>query len=372
MTNIAQQSALNLHSIEIINDGDAIQISWPGQGQSRFHAVWLRDNGQDNKSRDPNNFQKLRTVLDIPLDSQITHASIDEHNQLNLQFSPDQWKTHIDLQWLWQHQYDTDSSDEALISPAHTIWDKELNHNVPTANFEDCKSNPSTLLHWLQSIDRFGVAKMSGLPKRNAVVLDVIDLFGYTRETNYGRYFEIKTQINPINLANTSLGLQVHSDNPYRDPVPTLQFFGCLENDTDGGESIVVDSFKAVSILKESYPEHFQILQQHSAEYDFKGGEDAHLHASRAMIECSPEGRLTGVRFNNRSCHGFTKIPFEKMSKYYAAYRKFAEIIDSDKLQVSFKLQPGELFVVDNTPRITWQKRLLGNWKSLDARSLCG
>ena len=73
--------------------------------------------------------------------------------------------------------------------------------------------------------------------------MEVAELFGYVRETNYGRWFEVSAEVNPSNLAYTNLGLQAHTDNPYRDPVPTLQFLACLENTVEGGDSIVVDGF---------------------------------------------------------------------------------------------------------------------------------
>jgi gamma-butyrobetaine dioxygenase len=37
------------------------------------------------------------------------------------------------------------------------------------------------------------------------------------------------------------------------------------------------------------------------------------------------------------------------MPGYYAAYRRFAEIIDDPSMAVRFKLSPGECFIVDNT-----------------------
>jgi len=37
------------------------------------------------------------------------------------------------------------------------------------------------------------------------------------------------------------------------------------------------------------------------------------------------------------------------MSLYYAAYRRFGEIIDNQEMEVTFRLNPGEAFVVDNT-----------------------
>jgi len=37
------------------------------------------------------------------------------------------------------------------------------------------------------------------------------------------------------------------------------------------------------------------------------------------------------------------------MQDYYAAYRRFSEIINDAAMEVSFKLSPGEAFIVDNT-----------------------
>ena len=67
------------------------------------------------------------------------------------------------------------------------------------------------------------------------------------------------------------------------------------------------------------------------------------------MIELSADGQLQGIRFNNRSAAPFTDIPFEHMHDYYAAYRRFAEIIDDPASEVGFRLNAGDCFVLDNT-----------------------
>ncbi|WP_301457977.1 TauD/TfdA family dioxygenase [Pseudorhodobacter sp.] len=56
------------------------------------------------------------------------------------------------------------------------------------------------------------------------------------RETNCGRKFEVRTDVNPTNLAYTGLGLQAHTENPYRDPAPTVQVLYCVESPVAGGE----------------------------------------------------------------------------------------------------------------------------------------
>ena len=67
------------------------------------------------------------------------------------------------------------------------------------------------------------------------------------------------------------------------------------------------------------------------------------------MIALSPDGELTAVHFNNRSIAPITDVPYNDMTNYYKAYRKFSSIIDDSAMALTFKLNPGECFIVDNT-----------------------
>ena len=67
------------------------------------------------------------------------------------------------------------------------------------------------------------------------------------------------------------------------------------------------------------------------------------------MITLSPDGELIAVHFNNRSIAPITDVPYHDMMDYYKAYRKFSNIINDPKMTVSFKLKPGDCFIVDNT-----------------------
>ena len=177
----------------------------------------------------------------------------------------------------------------------------------------------------------------------------VVDLFGHVRETNYGRHFDVRNQVNPVNLAYTGRALQAHTDNPYRDPVPTIQLLYCLESSLSGGDSMVIDGFAAVHRLREEDPDHFDVLSNHCARFVFDGEDGVRLAARRPLIELAPDGELRCVRFDNRSLAAVRDVPFERMSTWYAAYRHLGDIIDDPMMAVSFRLEPGECFVVDNT-----------------------
>ena len=59
--------------------------------------------------------------------------------------------------------------------------------------------------------------------------------------------------------------------------------------------------------------------------------------------------RADGRAVQQRSAAAFTDIPFDRMNAYYWAYRRLGELVDDLQMQVAFKLQPGESFIVDNT-----------------------
>ena len=67
------------------------------------------------------------------------------------------------------------------------------------------------------------------------------------------------------------------------------------------------------------------------------------------MITLSPDNELTAIHFNNRSIAPITDVPYNDMSNYYKAYRKFSSIIDNPDMAITFKLNPGECFILDNT-----------------------
>ena len=196
---------------------------------------------------------------------------------------------------------------------------------------------------------RYGFARTINGPVREQALLDLVTPFGFVRETNYGKWFEVRTEVNPTNLAYTGLALQAHTDNPYRDPSPTMQILYCLENSAEGGDSLVVDGFAAAHRLRVEDPRAFDLLSGYVARFEYAGTASTHLSAKRPMIELGLDGELRAVRFNNRSCAPLRDVPFEDMAAYYEAYRYFGEIIDDPAMAVSFKLAPGDAFIVDNT-----------------------
>lgn len=335
--------------VKISADGTWITLDSNGSETARFHALWLRDNAQDPETRASGNGQRLITLRDIPRSTIVAAAQV-EGQRLIVIFAPEQKTVAYDIDWLMQARYDRDQPHEqGWTAAAVETWDARLMSAVPQADFTAVQSDATAKCAWLAQIARFGFGTLTGGPVEDGALMQVVDLFGYVRETNYGRHFEVRTEVNPTNLAYTGLGLQAHTDNPYRDPVPTLQVLYCLESSAAGGDNMVVDGFRVAERLRAENPGWFDVLTRYCARFEYAGEAGVRLRSRRAMIELAPDGELVAVRFNNRSTAAISDVPFDDMATYYDAYRRMGEIIDDPAMEVSFRLEPGECFIVDNT-----------------------
>ena len=72
---------------KVIDGGLAVEMVLGGE-RHRFHALWLRDNARDEKTRSPGNGQRLITILDIPKDTKIAEAKA-AGGTLSLRFEPE-------------------------------------------------------------------------------------------------------------------------------------------------------------------------------------------------------------------------------------------------------------------------------------------
>ncbi|KAA3631679.1 MAG: DUF971 domain-containing protein, partial [Proteobacteria bacterium] len=336
--------------VDIVEGGSAIRLTWPGGEVHRFHALWLRDNALDADTRAPGNGQRLITLSDIPVDTRVNAALLNDAGDLTIEFAPGNKTVHYPASFLASNAYDRPLRRESgWTGEAVETWDRRLGERLPTGEFDRVRSDRHALARWLDHVRRLGFAHLGGGPVKSGALCEVVDLFGFVRETNYGRWFEVRSEVNPSNLAYTGLGLQAHTDNPYRDPVPTLQILYCLENSAAGGDSLVVDGFAVAQRLRDDSPQDFDMLSRYCARFEYAGSPGVRLRSRRPVIELAPDGELIAIRFNNRSAAPITDVPYDVMPGYYRAWRRFGELVDAPEMAVRLTLEPGDCFIVDNT-----------------------
>ena len=322
-------------------------------------AIWLRDNCPCAECRDPRNGQKLFGITDLAADLVVTDV-----DGTTVTFS-DGHVSRFDPAFLDAEQPADDRCEDA----------KELWASTEPRAFDwrAFLSDPQLRADCLDTVMRTGFVLLRGIPVEPDTVLDVAAGFGFVRETNYGKLFDVRVEATPTNLAFTGLAIAPHTDNPYRDPVPTVQLLHCLANAVDGGESGLVDGFHAAGLLRGEDPAAYDILTRTPVMFRFSD-RDSELVTTQPMIGLDPHGRIREIRFNNRSMQPVRLAP-DETDAFYAAYRRFAEIVTRPELMVTFRLGPGDCVVFDNTRLLhartgfadTGDRHLQGCYADLDA-----
>ncbi|MGW2376103.1 MULTISPECIES: 2-trimethylaminoethylphosphonate dioxygenase [Kitasatospora] len=300
---------------------------------------WLRDNCPCAECRDPRNGQKRFQIGDLPPDLTIA-AQCELDGNLEVLWS-DGHRSRYPLAWL----LDTDEGD-GRTEQGKRLWTAaDFARGLPEADWEAYLTDPSEQTAVLAAVRRSGFAVLRGVPAVERQVLRVAESFGYVRVTNYGELFDVRVEPDPNNLAFTDRAIAPHTDNPYRDPVPTLQLLHCLENSATGGDSGLVDGFKAAAILRDESPEDFETLTRTPVPFVFRDRR-TELRADRPLIGLDPLDRIREVRCNNRS---IATLRGTNREAFYAAYRRFAAITLRPELQLTFRLNPGDCLIFDNT-----------------------
>src|SRR2546421_1597447 len=291
-----------------------------------FHPLWLRDNCPCPECRHGSG-QRLLDTRSLPDDLEV--VAVDG---TNVTFSDGH----------------TSTFDPALLASTRAprprrLWGAEIQDDLPVSRHSEVAAGGAALRDWLRAVDQLGFAILTGCPTDPGTVTRVAELFGFVRETNYGRLFDVKTVVDPTNLAYTGLGLGSHTDNPYRDPTPTLQLLHCLASSADGGENTLVDGFRVVQDLTR---DDLELLARSPIRFRYADA-DAELETETPVISLDPRGETEAVHYNTRSAQPFA-LPDGLVGPYYGAYQRFGRMLEAPEYRIQFKLAPGDLFIVDN------------------------
>ncbi|NRA19545.1 MAG: TauD/TfdA family dioxygenase [Oceanospirillaceae bacterium] len=311
----------------------------------RYHYFWLRDNCQCEHCRHASG-QRIHETSQLNSTVRVARSH-ETPTGLEIVWSgDDQHRSFFSSQFLAQHCYDEESTAVIKKGDKQQLWGAALTDNIPCFDYLKVSTDDDEKCQWLNSVVTHGLAKLINVPTEPGTILKVVAQFGYVRSTNYGDLFEVLSVEKAVNLAYTPIPLSLHTDNPYRNPVPTLQLLHCLVKADRGGVTALADGFYAAEILRAEYPEEFTLLTRQKVAFKFASA-DAILQHKGCMIEIDPSGAVAAIRINNRSVAPFD-LPFSKMLPYYRAYRQFMRILQGDACKVTLTLAAGELILFDN------------------------
>jgi gamma-butyrobetaine dioxygenase len=324
---------------------DALTVEWADGSSGEFASVWLRDNWPQH--RDPHSGQRLVDVADLPERPRIQRAGANEAGVF-VEWEGESTAATFALDWLFAQAR---SVDERRPEKARHRW---LVGSALTARrdfawlgFTAARADQALRHSWLARLIRDGVAFLDGLPSSEDALLDAIKIIGQVAETNYGLVFDVRSVPQPENLAYSDVGLGLHTDNPYREPVPGFQALHALIASPDGGDSLFADGFALAEHLRETDPEGLQLLTKTLVPFHYRS-RSADLYAERPLIQLSCRGEVTAVHYNSRSIAPLLDASARAVVPFYAAYRRFAELLRDPRYQLCFRLGEGEIVVFDN------------------------
>ncbi len=320
-----------------------------GGRRLRFPAIWLRDNCPCAECTDPHSKQKFTTITDLPAGLAVAAAQ-QAGDSVAVTYSPDGHRSVFSRAWLAEHALDRYGDGDGRTEDDKELWlaaDLDGRAALPEASWPTYLAEPAEQIRVLAAVMRLGFVLLHEVPAEPGMVLRVAASFGYVRETNYGALFDVRVEAAPGNLAYTSRAILPHTDNPYRDPVPTVQLLHCLRVAGDGGDSGLVDGFAAAAALRTADREVFDVLTGTAMSFGYRD-DRTELRASQPLIQLSPRGRVRGVRFNNRSAQPL-RLPYDDVVAFYAAYRRWAGLLARPERQLNLRLAPGDCLIFDNT-----------------------
>ncbi len=318
--------------------GGRLRVALPSGGRHELHPLWLRERCPCTECRDPRTGQRLLDAWSLPLDTTVTDAQETEE-RIDVTFS-DGHVARFDLDALERAVHPQPDERDDIVT-----WDGRLS-DLPEADWNEAADDDRALHAMLESLRRYGFVLVRNVPAEMDGVGSVVERIGPMRRTNWGGIADVKAIPEAYDLTMTTRALEPHTDNPYREPIPGYIFLHCLVNDADGGDSTVTDGFRVAEELRRNAPEEFDALTRVRPHFTYVD-DDTILENSGPLIELDDRARPFRVRMSNRTDAVAAEDP-ALLERYYQARKHLTELVNDPGFQLQFKLEPGDLIVMDN------------------------
>lgn len=331
--------ALRLHGA----DGSAVDL----------HPLWLRERCRSESSVDQRTGQRFYNPSDLDPDLSVTTIREAAPDLYVVTFS-DRVVSHFDAAELIAEAGLKPGADGL---PELTAWDATLKP-FPEANWQ-AQPDDALKRDIVTKFLRYGFVILHNVPTADKSLFQVAETFGFVRDTNFGRLFNVRSIPNANDLAYSSLSLDPHTDNPYREPAPGIQLLHCLTNQTSGGLSTLVDGYACVEALRAKDPAAYALLTKVQSRFRFQDVDAEHV-AWAPHVKLDENGVFQAVHFSPRLDFS-PLLPADQLQAFYAARRQLDRLLKAADFEIRFRLDDGDLVMFDN-------RRLLHGRTSFDTQ----
>lgn len=326
-------------------DGEFVALCWPDGVELRAHAWWLRENvvapgGVDPVTREgtahPASFADDLTVRTCHVADGALHAEWT-----------DGFAGALHPGWL-RHVAEQRQTVDAWL-PETTRWTSSTLPEPPTFSGQTVLTDDAALADWLRAMVRFGLARLTDVPTDDHAVLRVTSRIGAQRDTNFGLDWPVKAEIlsdEENSTANTDLRLGAHTDLPTREIPPGFQFLHCIVNEVTGGWSTMADGEAIAEHLRADEPDVFESLT--TLRWTFFNRSRDHDHRwSGPILDYGAEGMPLSIRAFY-PLKAFPDMADTDIPRAYRAAKRFHQLAEDPRFQISYPFAPGDLVGFDN------------------------
>ena len=311
-----------------------------GSSVEEIHPFWLRERVNGENFLDKTTQQRLFDPTTLNVEIKIEKAQIN--NQiLEIDFN-DGVNSKLDIDAIAK---EFSKKDNFIHSIEKIKWDSALK-KIKNYDFKNELFESKEMYEILIDFYKYGFVIIKKVPTENNYLVNFANSIGSVRRTNFGEHFNVKSIPNPNDLAYTSLALAPHTDNPYRNPVPCIQILHCIKNEVKGGYSTLVDGYAVTEILKKENPEFYNILTKVKVRFQFID-RDVVLEDWSELIKLDEDKKFKQVRFSPR-LDFVPMLEKKELDLYYKARKKISDLYNSEKFRIEFKLEQGDLIMMDN------------------------
>lgn len=302
-----------------------------------IHPLWLRERVSEAESFDPHNHQRLYEHAELAPDITVTNFEVHS-DRLVANFS-DGYEGQFDVIALLG-EVESATRDRR---PQPKPWTGGLDFTrFDWSSLDDSDVMMGMLAAYFEN----AFCIMDNVPTDPDSLKSHARRFGFLRETNFGELFNVETKRDPSDMAYTDAALASHTDNPYRDPVPGIQFLHCLKNDVEGGLSTLVDGMAVAEAIGDENPKGLHALETTPVRFRYQGPTGIYESVG-PLIARDHQGVIHHIRFSSRVDYVPALHP-DRLEIFYAARRRMHALANDPAFQIRFPFRPGTLLMMNN------------------------
>ncbi|KAF4626522.1 hypothetical protein G7Y89_g11634 [Cudoniella acicularis] len=323
-------------------------------------SLWLRDNCRCDKCVNQDTMQRAFDTFSIPRDI-LPSEVVTGKDGLRVTWSND---GHVSLfPWEWIMKYSDRLANHAD-APKNTkiTWGAEIAENPPSVHYDEIMADDAGVGRWTSKIHQYGFCYVDGCPISPEKTQELLERIAFIRVTHYGGFYDFTSDLSMKDTAYTTLALPAHTDTTYFTDPAGLQMFHLLSHEQgSGGQSLLVDGFKAARILEDECILSHKALSRISIPWHASGNEGITITPIRKFPvlnhyyphDHGTKRQLMQVRWNNDD-RGVVDLeeargkPGRGTEQWYNAARKWNEILKRKDMEYWAQLEPGRPLIFDN------------------------